>query len=109
MFNIFTIRRFVIQYRLTDYSISIRLFGLIPIYRIKLMDITETSCVSLRDLLPWKRLAWRVGGVFLNRWTSTVVYIRAKRWFLFDILISPDDPEDFVAKLNVMLEKGKNM
>lgn len=87
--------RYVITYRLTNKSVLIMLFWVVPIFRISYRRIKGIKVAagwpeSLRDIIFWNfcnRLYARSGCVVIHR-----------KWGL-TAAISPDDPEGFVQEL----------
>jgi hypothetical protein len=87
--------RYVITYRLTNGSVLIMLFWVVPIFRISYRRIKEMKVradwpESLRDIVVWNfcnRLYGRQGCVLINRKRGLTA------------AISPDDPEEFVRQL----------
>jgi hypothetical protein len=96
--------RWFIRYKITDSSIEVRLFGLIPQSKTRLKDIVEVRKVSFNELLPWKNpksIGWfRLG----NRLRADGVVIRRNRGIFRTFVISPNEPDEFVRALNQKLK-----
>jgi hypothetical protein len=94
--------RYVITYRLTNRSILIMLFWVVPIFRISYPRIQEIKVgadwpESLRDIIVWNfcnRLYGRSGCVVIHRKQGLTA------------AISPDDPEGFVQELRRRAHQG---
>jgi hypothetical protein len=82
-----------IAYRITDSALEVRILGR-AIRRILLADIEEVH---------------RRGALIHENWSSLKfwngVTIRRRSGFLRNFVISPDDPDDFVARLQEKLRE----
>ena len=97
---VFTVlARVVIQYGLDQRAFSVKLFGVLPMVRIRYEDIVDVRVVSGFEAT---KLAWRYVYSTLrlgNRLTGKGVFITRKALFLKRIAITPDTPEQFVAEI----------
>ena len=89
----------LMQYRLDGRGVSVRLFGLVPIVRVKYENIVDARVVSASEGM---KLVWchvfstlRLG----NRFTRRGVFITCKAGLTFRVGITPADPDQFVAEL----------
>ena len=93
--------RFIIQYRVSDDSIRIKLFGVLPVQSIPLKNIQEIRVVPV----------WTFGGgglinPFIERWPSWVfsregVLITRRRGLVRKILLSPRSPSEFLQEVQL--------
>lgn len=100
--------RLIVSYKITDSSVEVRLFGLIPESKTRLTDIVEVRKVSFSELLPWrnpKSVGWfRLG----NRLWADGVLIRRSRGIFRTFVISPDKPDEFVEEVNLRLTASRS-
>ena len=96
--------RVIIQYRVTDNAIRIKLFGVFPVQSVQLKNIEEIRVVP----------AWTFGGEVLNpfieRWPSWVfsreaILITRRRGLARKILLSPRNPSEFLQEVQLKREK----
>ena len=87
---------YLYQYRLGDQRFEVKLFGLLPILRIRFSEISEARVMAGPELLnPW------AGVRFGNRiFAARPVMIRKKRGLIRSLILTPLNPEEFVAELN---------
>ncbi|WP_247263462.1 MULTISPECIES: hypothetical protein [Pseudomonas] len=84
--------RYLIVYKTTHESIKIEVFGL-PVMRIPYGRIQDVRRISgLESLKPGMRTL-RVG----NRIVGGVVRVQKDRGAIRSVLVTPDDPDEFVA------------
>src|SRR3990167_9310491 len=88
----------VISYELTPKRLNIKLFHLIPIYRIDLEDIDEIQEEK------WKVPVFLRGGFITRPFSKSYVMIKLKGRRLFrEASISPKDPEKFIARVKSVM------
>jgi hypothetical protein len=95
--------RYILTYRLTDTSVLIVLFGLLPVFRVRYDSIEEVKMIPFSEF--WKA-AFKYQHVlkFGNRILGGGVLIRRKR--KFPVMISPDDAEEFVREVRRRTYQG---
>ena len=100
--------RWIVRYKITDSSIEVRLFGLIPQSKTQLNEILEVRKVAFGELLPWKNpksLGWfRLG----NRLWADGLLIQRSRGIFRTFVISPDKPDEFLKELNLKLAAARS-
>ena len=92
--------RFVYGYRLTETTLNIMLFGCIPIFRLPLKEIESIKKVG------WKEVG--IGGITLrlgNRMLGSCILIHRKTGWIRNVLITPSDPEQFLADMAARIER----
>jgi len=82
------------RYRLTRDRLDIFAFGFLRVARVMFDDIETIRLARMGDASIWNWPAW-----FVNRPFARFVYIRRRHGFCRKILISPKDPEEFIAKV----------
>jgi hypothetical protein len=87
--------RYVFRYRITKDSLQFVVFGKIPYMSIKLANIAEIREVSFKEATFQKPLVWRCG----NRLWGKIVLIRRKKGIIKTILITPDNPDEFISEI----------
>ena len=87
---------YLYQYRLGDQRFEVKLFGLVPILILYFSDISEARVLSGSPLFnPF------AGVSFPNRvFAARPVQIRRKKGVLRSVILTPDQPESFVAEIN---------
>lgn len=94
--------RFVYNYHITEKYIEMRIVGLIPLYRIPIGSISRIDIITFKDAY----LSISFGGIFTtfrcgNRlWGEGVVLIEKETGFIKKLLITPDQPKQFVATIS---------
>lgn len=82
--------RYVLIYRFTDSRVEVLLFGILPVSSTRYDLIIEVKIIS-----PWMASLWP--AVWMqNRLIGEFVRIRRSG---LPVLITPDDPEEFVREL----------
>lgn len=91
--------RRVYGYALTPGGVDVRLFGRVPVYRISTRDVEGVVVwsPSLTDLTALDTL--RLG----NRIVGTAVVITRRRGFPRRFILTPDEPNAFVAALRALV------
>jgi len=97
--------RVIIQYRVTDDAIRIKLFGVFPVQSVQLKNVQEIRVVPV----------WTFGGgvllnPFIERWPSWVfsreaILITRRRGLVRKILLSPRNPPEFLQEVQLKREK----
>jgi len=97
------IHRFL-QYSISANGIGVKIFGLVPLWQVRLEDIEEIRKVRLRDFAPAIG-AWRMGNRF---WMSAPVLVRSRRRRIIrSVLLTPAKPDEFVAECGRRLGSGR--
>ena len=92
--------QWIIRYQTTKEAVRIRLFGVIPLRRIKPDDIAEIRLISWTDTFPLSR-NFQPEYLWAERWPSHIfqkqfVFIRKKTGLSRVMILSPRDPQQFV-------------
>ncbi len=82
------------RYRMTKDRLDIFAFGFLRVARVMFDDIETIRLARMGDAAIWNWPAW-----FVNRPFARFVYIRRRHGLCRKILISPKDPEAFIAKV----------
>lgn len=96
--------RYIVRYELGQQMLRIKLFGLLPVRRIKMEDIIEVKVISAwTETLPFSK-GFECAFLCAERWPSYVfkkngVFIRNKAGISRYLILSPKDPEDFTSKI----------
>ncbi|HVN64507.1 MAG TPA: hypothetical protein VMT58_07700 [Candidatus Binataceae bacterium] len=90
--------RYVCQYRLNERGFEVLLFGGMPIVRIGLSEI-----IGVRVAPPAEQYKPWVGFPSGNRLWGDCVVITKKRGFWRSVIVTPDDPTEFVNQLKELL------
>lgn len=96
--------RYMLRYRLTERTVDLVLFGLIPMWRFRYSGIEDIRQISFNETwwyMPYTFTTLRAG----NRLVGDIVAIHRKSGFPKYILISPDDAQDFVRRAREHLGK----
>jgi len=92
--------RYIVQYRSDNTYLRIKLFGVIPVRRIRIQDIVEIQPLSLS---PFRR-DFRAAPIWAETWpsyifTRTGVMIRKRSGFSRRLILTPRDPDEFMRAL----------
>lgn len=95
--------RYVFQYEVEKDALRIKLFGFIPVRRVRLDDVDEIALITWRETVPLSK-GFRFPFLIAERWPSYVfqkrgVYLRKKTGVIRFLILSPKDPQGFVRKL----------
>jgi hypothetical protein len=97
--------RFLYSYAITQRYVEARLIGLIPFYRVRLRDIQDAKVIPFKDAYRFKlREIFTVFRCGNRLWGKGVVLIEKRGGVVRLILITPDDPREFVA--NILRKKS---
>jgi hypothetical protein len=88
--------RYVLTYRLTDRSVSITLFGLLPIFCIRYDTIEELERISAQEA-TFKYWHPGRGAAYGNRFFGKIILVRRKG--KRPVLLTPDDAEEFMQEV----------
>ncbi len=94
--------RFIYSYDVEGGTIRIILFSAIPVARIPISDVVQVTRASPRGLWlnPWYAL--RLG----NRIFGHAVLIKRRDGWIKSIVITPDDPDQFIDEFNRARRNG---
>ena len=87
--------RYLYNYRLTEKSVQVVLFGSLPLFSIQYKNIKSAQNVALTETLWPNLFILRFG----NRIFGGVVLIKKNNGLVRSILITPDDPEEFTNSI----------
>jgi hypothetical protein len=90
-----SVGRYIISYKLAKASILVTVFGIVPVGSIPYRDIETMQEVKFTDTLKPNLLTLRFG----NRIFGNIVLIKKSRGILKTILITPDDPANFIEEV----------
>lgn len=99
---IYSFRR-IFQYEIGPDSLQVKLFGVVPLRRVKLKDIDEVTIISSTDALPFSR-KFRLGFIFAEHWPSYVpqnraVFIRKRTGISRRLVLTPQNAQEFSEKI----------
>jgi hypothetical protein len=108
--SVFYAYRFIIQYRLDDKTLRIKLFGLLTVRRIRLRDIVEVRVIPR----AWGNLleAFRPEYLFAEKWPSYIlvgegaVFVRKQKGLSRRLILTPKNPQQFAEELLDRVEKA---
>lgn len=87
--------RYVINYQLNDASLTIVVFGFIKVMKIPYADIGDVREMTFKETLRPSLTTLRFG----NRIFGNIILIERKAGLVRRVLITPDDPSDFISKI----------
>lgn len=95
--------RYINQYEVGSRAIEIKLFGVAAVRRIQLQDIVEIQTISWTQTLPFAK-GFRPAFLVAERWPSYIfstrgVFIRKRSGISRFLVLSPQNPDEFVRKV----------
>lgn len=86
--------RFLYGFRVCNHAIEVVLFGVFPVYQVRVEDVAEIKKVPWRDL--------RIGGGILrlgNQFAGQCVLIQKRTGWFRRVVITPKNPDAFISQV----------
>jgi hypothetical protein len=97
------VARYIITYRLADGMIQVLFFGIIPVFVMFISAIIAVRRVSALEIFSNPILLVFATKLGNRLWTNQPVLIRYRPWLNRYVIITPDNPDEFVAEVQKQL------